>query len=219
MITLSDMAALRAQMNPHFIFNALNSINSFIVENKPHAASDYLTKFSKLIRLILENSRNSTNTLDRELEILRLYLLMESTRFEGAFAYEILLEDHLDVYGTDIPPMIIQPYVENAIWHGLLHKEGGGLVQVKLSKIPMQFDDGPSGEFLRIEITDNGIGRSKANAYKSKTGNTAKSYGMDITHERIKQVNVANRILIHDLQDADGKASGTSVEIYLVQGT
>ncbi len=216
-ITQTEMAALRAQMNPHFIFNALNSINSFIVENKPHAASDYLTKFSRLIRLILENSRNSTNTLDRELEILRLYLLMESVRFEGAFEYEILLDDHLDVYGIDIPPMIIQPYVENAIWHGLLHKEGGGLVQVKLAKVSMKFDGEPSRAYLRIEVIDNGIGRSKALAYKSKTGNTTKSYGMDITRERIKQVNAANRILIHDLQDEDGSATGTSVEVYLVQ--
>lgn len=122
-IANAETAALRAQMNPHFIFNTLNSINSYIIENNPRTASDYLTKFARLIRIILDNSKHETIPLSKEIETLRLYLLMESVRFGNKFDYEIRIDKMVDEQSIRIPPMIIQPYVENAIWHGLLHKE------------------------------------------------------------------------------------------------
>jgi ligand-binding sensor domain-containing protein len=199
-----EMQNLRSQMNPHFIFNSLNSINSFIVENKTHLASDYLTKFSRLIRLILENSKNEVIPLEKEIETLKLYLLMESVRFSKKFDYEVIVADDLDEQMIKIPPMIIQPYVENAIWHGLLHKEEKGKVVVAINKI---------AEKIQITIEDNGIGRDKAGELKSKNSTTNKSYGLQITAQRIKQLNVANTIDIIDLKDNKQHALGTKVNI------
>ena len=119
-----EMQALRAQMNPHFIFNSLNSINMFILENNKLQASDYLSKFSRLVRLILQNSQEAFIPLDRELEALRLYLELESLRFEQKFEYKISVNDEVDTTMVKVPPLIIQPYAENAIWHGLMHSFG-----------------------------------------------------------------------------------------------
>jgi hypothetical protein len=148
-----EMQALRAQMNPHFIFNCLNSINGFILENDPDAASDYLTKFSRLIRLILQNSNAPTVTLENELEALELYLEMEALRFENKFTFLIHCAEEVDAKYVDIPPLLIQPYVENAIWHGLLHKEGLGNITIHLQQ---------AGDVLLCTIEDDGIGRKRA---------------------------------------------------------
>ena len=116
-----EMQALRAQMNPHFIFNSLNSINMFILENNKLQASEYLSKFSRLIRLILQNSQEAFIPLESELEALQLYLELESLRFENKFEYKIAVDDDVDTTVLKVPPLIIQPYAENAIWHGLMH--------------------------------------------------------------------------------------------------
>lgn len=118
-----EMQALRAQMNPHFIFNSLNSINMFILENNKLQASEYLSKFSRLVRLILQNSQEAFIPLESELEALQLYLELESLRFENKFEYKIAVDDEVDTTVLKVPPLIIQPYVENAIWHGLMHKK------------------------------------------------------------------------------------------------
>jgi hypothetical protein len=199
-----EMQNLRSQMNPHFIFNSLNSINSFIVENKTHLASDYLTKFSRLIRLILDNSKNESILLEKELETLKLYLLMESLRFDKKFDYFVYTEPDIDGQLIKVPPMIIQPYVENAIWHGLLHKNEKGKVHVHLKKIH---------QALQIIIEDNGIGRVKAAAMKSKNIEGTKSYGMQITALRIEQLNRKNEVETIDLTDEQGNASGTRVTV------
>jgi sensor histidine kinase YesM/ligand-binding sensor domain-containing protein len=199
-----EMQNLRSQMNPHFIFNSLNSINRFIIENKTNFASDYLTKFARLIRLILDNSKNEIISLEKEIEALKLYLLMESIRFENKFDYEVIVSETIDLQMIKIPPMIIQPYVENAIWHGLLHKEEKGKVVV--------FIDIEDNE-LHISIEDNGIGRGKAAKLKSKNSNTNKSYGLQITEQRIKQLNSINHIEISDLTDEQKKPSGTKVKV------
>ncbi len=203
-----EMMALRLQMNPHFIFNSLNSINSFIVENKTHLASDYLTKFSRLMRLILENSKNESITLEKEIETLRLYLLMESLRFDNKFNHSIFIQTGIDALMIKVPPMIIQPYVENAIWHGLLHKKEKGSVFVRIEKFETQ-----NSESLIIEILDDGIGRDKAAVLKSKKSNTNKSYGMQITAQRIEQLNSSNKVDTVDLIDNEGNAKGTRVTI------
>ncbi len=203
-----EMMALRLQMNPHFIFNSLNSINSFIVENKTHLASDYLTKFSRLMRLILENSKNESITLEKEIETLRLYLLMESVRFDNKFNHDIFIQQGIDALMIQVPPMIIQPYVENSIWHGLLHKKEKGSVLVSIKKMQII-----NQENLIIEILDDGIGRDEAAALKSKKSNTNKSYGMQITAQRIEQLNCTNKVDTIDLIDEKGNAKGTKVTI------
>ncbi len=196
-----EMQNLRSQMNPHFIFNSLNSINSFIVENKTHLASDYLTKFSRLIRLILENSKNENITLEKEIETLKLYLLMEGIRFNNKFGYTINVAHNIDEQ-TKIPSMIIQPYIENAIWHGLLHKQEKGNVQIDITN---------QNGALKIIVADNGIGREKAAKLKSKNSTSTKSYGMQITAQRIMQSNPKNKIEVIDEEDENKNPVGTKV--------
>ena len=128
-----EMKALRAQMNPHFIFNSLNSINRFIMQSDKSQASRYLTKFSRLIRLILQNSQASLITLDSELESLQLYLSLEALRFNNHFDYKISVATNVDAISLKVPPLILQPYVENAIWHGLMHKEEKGQLDIEIS--------------------------------------------------------------------------------------
>ena len=129
-----EMQALRAQMNPHFIFNSLNSINWFIQQNNRAQASEYLTKFSKLVRLILQNSKASLIPLESELESLALYLELEAMRFDYHFSYKISVPPDMDISMLKVPPLIIQPYVENAIWHGLMHKEEKGQLEIEVNE-------------------------------------------------------------------------------------
>jgi ligand-binding sensor domain-containing protein len=203
-----EMHALRAQMNPHFLFNSLNSINRFILQNNSDQASAYLTKFSRLMRLILQNSQNELVPLENEVDALRLYLDLEAVRFDHQFSYKIDIDPNLDVSALRVPPLIIQPYAENAIWHGLMHKEEKGHLLIELV-------DG--GTFLICRITDDGIGRQKAAELKSKSASTHKSMGMKITADRITSMKTArsndNQIQITDLVHADGSPAGTSVEI------
>ncbi len=203
----TEMTALRAQMNPHFIFNCLNSIKLYATENESGKASDYLTKFSRLIRLVLENSRSERVTLQNELDALRLYLDMEAMRFKDKLRFEVLVAPEVDADFTEIPPLLIQPYVENAIWHGLMHKAEGGTVTVDVSQ--------PTENLLRVEITDDGIGRDRAAALKSKSAGKHKSFGMKVTADRIRMINqlysVQTQARIYDLIDSFGEACGTRV--------
>jgi sensor histidine kinase YesM len=202
-----QMMALRAQMNPHFIFNCLNSIQLYTTSNDAAKASLYLNRFSQLIRLVLENSRSERVTLANELEALRLYLEMESMRFKDKLGFKIEIDTSLDTDLIEIPPLLLQPYVENAIWHGLMHKQEGGMVQVKVDPMPE--------DCLRITITDNGIGRAKAAELKSLSATRHKSFGMKVTGERISLINrlyqTHTRVQIHDLTDTAGKPAGTEV--------
>jgi len=203
-----EMQSLRAQMNPHFIFNSLNSINNFILKNDRQQASEYLTKFSKLIRLILQNSQASLITLESELESLELYLDLEALRFEDRFAYKISYPGDLDIEVLKVPPMVIQPFAENAIWHGLMHKEEKGQLDIEIFQ---------ENDFLFFRITDNGIGRKKAAEMESKSATKHKSMGLQITAERIAMLQNTKEnespVLINDLVSADGRAAGTEVII------
>lgn len=202
-----EMKALRAQMNPHFLFNCLNSINRYIVVNDTVKASGYLTKFSKLIRLILDNSANDITTLENEINLLKLYIEMEFMRFDGKFTYAIEVDDNLATDTISIPSMIIQPYVENAIWHGLLNKGENGHLSLKVNSI--------SPSELQVVVEDNGIGRQKAGDLKSKSTLKQKSYGMKITNDRIKAMNQlydsGASVQIQDMHDAQNKPTGTKV--------
>jgi two-component sensor histidine kinase len=208
-IAQTEIAALRAQMNPHFIFNCLNSIQYFAANNDAEAASDYLTKFSRLIRLVLENSRSEKVTLANELETLRLYIDMEAMRFGKKLAYELTIAPDLDLDSLSIPPLLIQPFVENAIWHGLMHKRQGGTVRIVVEQ--------PEKQLLRITITDDGIGRARAAEIKSKSVTRHKSFGMKVTAERIEQINklyqTHTRVSIYDLTDPQGEPLGTQVVV------
>ena len=206
-----EMKALRAQMNPHFLFNCLNSINRYIVINDTVKASGYLTKFSKLIRLILDNSANDTTSLENEIAMLKLYLEMESMRFEGKFTYHIETDRTLAIDTIIIPSMIIQPYIENAIWHGLLNKGDNGHLEINfISK---------GTEELEVIIEDDGVGRVKAKELKSKNALKNKSYGMKITNDRIKVLNqlydAAAKVVIEDLYEKNGEAGGTRVILHI----
>jgi sensor histidine kinase YesM len=208
-IAETEMIALRAQMNPHFIFNCLNSIKLYTLENDSQTASEYLTKFSQLIRLVLENSRSEKVTLQKELETLKLYIELEAMRFKDKVQYKINVVPHIDQQYIEIPPLLLQPYVENAIWHGLMHKTEGGNIIIDISQ--------PEEYVLHIEISDDGIGREMAKEHKSKSATRQKSFGLKMTSERLEAINhiyqTKTEVKIVDLIDADGNAAGTKVII------
>jgi tetratricopeptide (TPR) repeat protein len=197
----TEMTALRAQMNPHFIFNCLNSIKLYTLENDNLKATEYMTKFSRLIRLVLENSRSERITLAKELETLQLYMDMEAMRFKDKVAYQINVADEIDTHYIEIPPLLIQPYIENAIWHGLMHKEGGGLITISVDTRHALYP--PVETILQITITDNGIGRKAAAELKSKSATSNKSFGLKMTSERIELINqlyqTQTQVTIEDL--------------------
>ena len=205
-----EMQVLRAQMNPHFIFNSLNSINRFILQNNKALASGYLTKFSKLVRLILQNSQAPLITLETELEALQLYLDLEALRFEHHFTYAVSVAEDIDTEILKVPPLIIQPYAENAIWHGLMLKEEKGHLDIEITQ---------KAEMLQIKITDDGIGRKKAATLTSKSATRHKSMGLEITANRITMLHKFNGskspVTINDLVNADGTPAGTEVLIKL----
>ena len=203
-----EMQALRAQMNPHFIFNCLSSINRYILINDTEAASSYLTKFSRLIRMALQQSEKSMITLEKELEMLRHYLDLERLRFRNVFDYSITFINTIDTSTIFVPPLILQPFAENAIWHGLMHKKGTGHLDIALSI---------EGKVLTGIISDNGIGRAEAALLKSKTAEKDKSMGMQITVERLALLNKTSDhktfFEIEDIKNNEGKISGTKVQL------
>ena len=213
----AETKALRAQMNPHFIFNSLNSINSFVMDQKHEIASEYLIKFSKLIRLILDNSLSETISIEKELETLKLYVLLEAARFDNRFKCVYHITGDVDTSSIMIPPMLLQPFVENAIWHGLMQKEGEGTITIEIA-VNSEQSTVNSDQFLKISITDDGIGREKAAELKSKSA-THKSHGLKVTSQRIEMMNRLNssgaQVNIVDLKDELDRALGTRVELII----
>jgi ligand-binding sensor domain-containing protein len=208
-IAETELAALRAQMNPHFIFNCLNSLNLYILENNIDLASDYLQRFSKLIRLVLENSRLERIPLSNEIEALRLYMLLESMRFKEKLKFSIEIDPAIDVEMVEIPPLLLQPFIENAIWHGLMHRVEGGNILLKISQL--------NHKIIHAEIIDNGIGRAAAALIKSKSATRQKSFGIKVTSERIAAINqiyhTTTKVEVLDLVNEKGEASGTKVVV------
>lgn len=201
--------SLRAQMNPHFIFNALNSIQDFILDHNFRESAKYLTKFSRLIRLILDHSDTRFVLLANEVQLLVHYMDLEMLRFNDKFSYEIFLDAAIDKEKTLLPSMILQPYIENAIWHGLLHKGAGGYLKLSFEITPTNL--------LKCTLVDNGIGRAASFELSKKKGRTHKSRGMDISKQQIEilkqQHNCEISIILTDLKDADGNPTGTRVEL------
>jgi len=205
-----EMQALRAKMNPHFIFNSLNSISRFILKNQKTEANDYLTKFSKLIRMTLQNSELPTVKLKNELNMLQLYLELECLRFDKKIMYEFQCDPDLDTELIEIPPLLLQPYVENAIHHGLMLKKERGHLWIEIKQ---------KEQYLVCSITDDGIGRKKAAELKNATAATHKSMSMNITASRIALLNQSKQfksgVKIVDLVLEDGSPGGTQVIINL----
>lgn len=181
-IAETEMQALRSQMNPHFLFNSLNSLEYFIMTNDEHKATQHLAKFSKLLRMTLTHSREAAISLADELTTLRLYLDIESARLGEGFSYNIEISKNINPYDIEVPPMLLQPFVENAIWHGLMPSQNSEkclLVRV------FQKEDNK----VLFEIEDNGIGLQKATELRNRSTMKRKSYGMEITQQRIELFN------------------------------
>lgn len=205
----SELKALRAQMNPHFIFNSLNAVQSYMLASQQEKANSYLSKFAKLMRMILENSSRPTITLGEELHFLRTYVELESMRFEGRFQYEFEVDPTLDA-ALRLPSMLIQPFVENAFRHGLVHLPGGGSLVIALRNC---------GDSLLCTVEDNGIGREKAGAIRERQGLNRASLGIAVTSERLHLLNAKRHIdagvQMIDLRDQAGEPAGTRVEIVI----
>ncbi|MDT8393637.1 MAG: tetratricopeptide repeat protein [Bacteroidales bacterium] len=207
-ISLLTQKNLRSQMNPHFIFNTLNSIQYYVFKNDRIASNNYMTKFAKLIRQTLENSEHPAIPINEEINALELYLELESLRFKEKFDWKINIDEDIDIYMYKIPTMLIQPYVENAIGHGLMNKEGKGYIHIGLKH---------DAETILCSIEDNGIGRKRAMEIKNNKNENHKSLGTSITESRLRLVNSLYgknmKIKYTDMVDEDGNASGTRVEI------
>ncbi|PCJ97899.1 MAG: sensor histidine kinase [Flavobacteriaceae bacterium] len=197
---LLALKSLRSQMNPHFIFNALNSVNNYIAKSDERSANRYLSDFSTLMRSVLENSEEDFIPLYKELELLELYVKLEHSRFPDKFDYKINLDKNIDVNAFQIPPMLLQPYIENAIWHGLRYKDEKGFLNIDL----VQKDN----EIIEITIKDNGIGRKKSAQLKTANQKRQKSKGMGNIKKRIDILNEMYKnkvaVSISNLNDKEG---------------
>lgn len=199
------MTALRSQMNPHFVFNAISSIQHYILKQDTFKSYNYLAKFSLLIRTILDNSKEEYIALSQEISTLQLYIELEQIRFKQPFQFILDVDEDLEM-DTYIPTMLIQPYVENSIWHGLMPKKTNCTLQVSLKK---------KDTHIFVTIQDNGVGRN----YVAKKSSLHASKGMSITEQRIKELETTNEkkfsVTIIDLTDEKGDAAGTEVQIII----
>ncbi len=204
-----ESQALRSQMNPHFIFNTLASIQDYIQDNDSESALRYLTKFAQLMRKIMENSKQQLITIAEEVNALKLYLELEVMRFKKKFEYHINIDANIDANYDQIPSMLIQPYVENAIKHGLLPKEGNGKLEITLER---------NDDTIQCIIEDNGVGRKKSMESKRNHIHQHKSMGMNITQERLTILNSSLKSNIYveiiDLYE-NGEAAGTKVKLII----
>lgn len=204
-IAETQMQALRSQMNPHFIFNSLNSIDAFIQSNDKYNATVYLNKFAKLIRNVLDGSKQNLVSFSKDMETLKLYIELEMQRSEQKFKADIQVDDELMNSDYKVPPLIVQPFVENAIIHGLRNKDGNdGMLTMRVRR---------NGQRIVYVIADNGVGRAAAAGMHT---NKDKSYGLDISYDRIRLFNKESEASVHieDMQDR-GRASGTRVTVEL----
>ena len=188
------MTALQSQMNPHFLFNSLNSINNFVLKNEVEKASDYITKFSKLIRVILNSSSSPTSSLSEELTILALYVKLEQMRITGGFNYNVTIDKNLNLENIKVPPLFLQPFIENAIWHGIMKKEGKKIINLTIKE--------DNGDVLCV-ILDNGVGINQTKKI-SHLSQKKKFFGAEATENRIR--------ILHQNKGVDIKISDISSE-------
>jgi LytS/YehU family sensor histidine kinase len=203
---LLEQKLLRSQMNPHFIFNSLTNIQNFILTEKPDKANIYLSKFAMLVRNILDNSVEEYVVLDKEISTLENYLELQKIRYSGKFDYRIHIADEIDIDSIKIPPMLAQPFIENAIEHGIKHRETPGHIDIRFSL---------KENFLIFEVEDDGIGRQKAREIAILKDPEHKSMATSLTRERLTNLNrkLKEKIQLEiiDLKNALGEATGTRV--------
>jgi len=199
------LQSLRREMNPHFIFNSLNSVNQFISENKELEANKYLTSYSNLMRNMMENSNKDFVSLNNEVEQLKKYLDLEHLRFNEKFDYEITIDEALDGDAVFVPNMLLQPHLENAIWHGLRYKEGKGFLKLDFKLKNNQ---------IKVTIDDNGIGLTKSQELKTTNQKVHESRGMTNTRERISLLNeLYKKNISLEISEKESPETGTKVEI------
>jgi len=209
---LLALKSLRSQMNPHFIFNALNSVNHFIAQQDERTANRFLSEFSQLMRLVLENSQEDFITLQKEQDILALYMKLEHYRFRDKFNYEIEIDSSINAESVLVPPMLIQPYLENAVWHGLRYRDTVGFLKLNVTK-----NDGS----LVVTISDNGIGRKRSAELKTENQKKHKSTGLKNIKERLEILNHVYRthyeVNVND--GADGEGTVVEIKIPVHEGS
>ncbi|MDO6490310.1 MULTISPECIES: histidine kinase [unclassified Cellulophaga] len=205
---LLALKSLRSQMNPHFIFNALNSVNNYISKSDERSANRFLSEFSTLMRAVLENSEEDFIPLTKELELLELYVKLEHSRFSDKFNYTITTDPNIDVAAFQIPPMLLQPYIENAIWHGLRYKDELGFLNINLKQ--------KNKETIEITIEDNGIGRKKSAELKTQNQKKQRSKGMGNIKKRVAILNSMYKDKVDvSIKDLSSDGSGTKVLLTL----
>ena len=199
--------SLRTQMNPHFIFNALNSVNNFIAKNDEKAANKFLSEFSRLMRKVLDYSQKDFISFEEEIELNELYLKLEHFRFRDKFEYQFEKNTDVNLYDLEVPPMLIQPFIENAVWHGLRYKEGKGHLKISIDEV---------GNELLVKIQDDGIGRRKSKELKTKNQKIYKSTGLENVSKRVALINeIYGKNYTIEVSDFDKSVeeTGTLVEI------
>ncbi|HEY3402464.1 MAG TPA: histidine kinase, partial [Ohtaekwangia sp.] len=202
------LMALRSVMNPHFIFNALNSIQYFIAKNDRQNAINYLSTFSKLIRGVLNHSVHDKISLIDELDLLKYYINLEMVRFENKFDFKLTIDPELDLENIEIPSLLIQPYVENAILHGLNNKRSHGTLAISV-----RYDD----DRVLFEVEDDGVGREESKRLQAQNFPKHKSMATVLTEERLNLINERENVSFKtdDLVDSAGNAAGTRVSIWV----
>lgn len=204
-----ELKALRAQINPHFIYNCLNSIHRFIYANRMNEAGEYLVKFSNLVRLILENSMHHEVSVSDDLFAMNLYIEMEQLRMDHHFDYNLHVEAGLDIQNILVPPLILQPFVENSIWHGLNNKPERGTITISISHV---------GNMLKYSVEDDGVKTTPADVQLVENIKK-KSIGMNLTKERLdvlNQIKGSNAgFSISDILDEQKNYKGKRVELML----
>ncbi len=212
----SEIKALQSQMNPHFIFNSLNSVLEFISKSEKDNAIKFLTKFSRLIRLVLEHSNKKTISLADEIELLNLYISLEKIKTESGFNFFFKIDEDLDIQNYEIPAMLIQPFIENSIIHGIQNKIKITEQEKKLYKGDLKISFNKSNNFLKCIIEDNGVGREKALEIKNNKSFNHLSLGMRITKDRLDLISESKcKIEYIDLKDANNNSIGTRAEILI----
>ncbi|NVO09320.1 MAG: histidine kinase [Bacteroidales bacterium] len=201
-----EQQLLLTQINPHFIFNSLTAIQSFIFRNEPNQAGKYLSSFAKLIRFIIESSKLEITTIEREIKILQLYFDLQTLRFEGKFDYKIEIDETIDIDEISIPPMLAQPFIENSIEHGFIQLSENGVITVRFKK---------GEKSIIIEVEDNGIGIEESKFVHLKSGKSHQTLAAEITSQRLKKIrqirNIDIKIDIIDLNSDNISKKGTIV--------
>ncbi|WP_272023817.1 histidine kinase [Olleya namhaensis] len=205
---LLALKSLRSQMNPHFIFNALNSVNSFIATNDERTANKYLSDFSKLMRAVLENSEEDFIPLQKEIELIELYTKLEHFRFKDKFEYTIDVDKTIDIEAYQIPPMLLQPYIENAVWHGLRYKEDMGLLHISITK--------KQKGVIAITIADNGIGRKKSKSLKTENQQKHNSKGLGNIKKRVSILNQMYKDKVDVIIDDNGTEGDVGTKVVVI---